>query len=224
MEIAAVIFDCDGVLADTEPLHLAAFNRVLEPLGIAIAPDVYVARYLGLDDRAAFRRALLDHDRDVASTTVHAMVAAKARMFPEMLAHDCRIYEGVRELVHSLGTVPCAVASGARREEVAIVLDAAGLTDVVKVVVATEDVAAGKPDPEPFLTALARLDYDGRSIRASDCLVVEDSMFGIEAARRAGMRCVGVTTSQPAHALANADLVVPSLAGLTLADLRRRIV
>ena len=140
-----------------------------------------------------------------------------------MLAQDCRVYDGVRELVRSLGAVPCAVASGARREEVAIVLAAAGLTDAVQVVVATEDVAAGKPDPEPFLTALARLDRGRGLLRPADCLVVEDSVLGIQAARRAGMRCLAVTTSHPAYALAAADLAVPTLAGLTLAELRRRI-
>jgi HAD superfamily hydrolase (TIGR01509 family) len=223
MEIAAVIFDCDGVLADTEPLHLAAFNRVLAPLGIAIAPDTYAARYLGLDDRAAFRQVLADHRRPGKAREVEDLIAAKARAFPDMLRADCRVYDGVRELVGSFGAVPCAVASGARREEVDIVLRAAGLADTIAVVVTIEDVAVGKPDPEPFVTALTRLCGGGRSIHPAGCLVVEDSVVGIEAAHRAGMRCLAVTNSHAADALAAADLVVPTLAGLSLAELGRRL-
>ena len=223
MEIGAVILDCDGVLADTEPLHLAAFNRVLAPSGIVITPEEYVATYLGFDDRAAFRHVLARHGRRTAAEAIERLVAEKAGVFPAMLAADCRIYDGVRELVCSLDDVPCAVASGARREEVAIVLRMAGLADTIRVVVAMEDVAAGKPDPEPFLTALARLGAGGASIRAADCIVVEDSIVGVEGARRAGMRCVAVTNSHPANALAAADLVVPSLVGLSLDELRRRL-
>jgi HAD superfamily hydrolase (TIGR01509 family) len=223
MEIAAVIFDCDGVLADTEPLHLAAFNRALAAIDIAITPADYVARYLGLDDRAAFRQVLADHHRTPHAAEIERLFDAKARTFPEMLRADCRVYDGVGDLVRSLGDVPCAVASGARREEVEIVLRAAGLADTIAAVVAMEDVTAGKPNPEPFVTALDRLCRDGRSIRPADCLVVEDSVVGIEAARRAGMRCLAVTNSHPADALAGADLVVASLAGLSLAALRRRL-
>jgi HAD superfamily hydrolase (TIGR01509 family) len=223
MEIGAVILDCDGVLADTEPLHLAAFNRVLAPGGIVITPEEYVATYLGFDDRAAFRHVLARHGQRTAAETIERLVAEKARVFPAMLAADCRIYDGVRELVRSLGDLPCAVASGARREEVAIVLRVAGLADRIRVVVAMEDVAAGKPDPEPFLTALARLGAGGASVPAAECVVVEDSVVGVEGARRAGMRCVAVTNSHPANALAAADLVVPSLVGLSLAELRRRL-
>jgi len=222
MGIAAVIFDCDGVLADTEPLHLAAFNRVLAPLGIAITDEEYGAEYLGFDDRDAFGQVLRHHGHQANGNTIERLVTAKAELFTEILESDCRIYDGVREFVRSLGDTPRAVASGARRNEVAIVLRAAGLTDDIRVVVAMEDVAAGKPDPEPFLTALAHLNQSGTTIAAAECLVVEDSVLGVMATGRAGMRCIAVTNSYPAPRLAAADLVVPSLVGLTLADLRRR--
>ena len=222
MGIAAVIFDCDGVLADTEPLHLAAFNRVVAPLGIVISDEKYLAEYLGFDDRDAFGHVLRHHGRQATAAVIERLVAAKAELFTTLLESDCRIYDGVREFVRSLGETPRAVASGARRDEVAIVLRAAGLIDDMRIVVAMEDVAAGKPYPEPFLTALAGLNGSGTTITPAECLVVEDSVLGVEAARRAGMRCLAVTNSYPAHRLAAADLVVPSLVGLTLADLRQR--
>lgn len=222
MAIAAVIFDCDGVLADTEPLHLAAFNRVLAPLGIVISEEEYGAAYLGFDDRDAFAHVLGHHGHEASPDTIQRLVLAKAAIFPSILQRDCRIYDGVRDFIRSLESVPRAVASGARREEVAIVLHAAGLSDAIGVVVTMEDVVAGKPAPEPFLTALARLNRGGTTIRPADCLVVEDSVLGVEAARRAGMRCLAVTNSYSASRLTAADLVVPSLVGLTLDDLRRR--
>ncbi len=224
MGIAAVIFDCDGVLADTEPLHLAAFNRVLAPLGIFITEEEYSAEYLGFDDRDAFGHVLRRHGHMATSSAIERLVTAKAALFTAILEADCRIYDGVREFVRSLGDTPRAVASGARRDEVMIVLRAAGLSEAIRVVVAMEDVAAGKPDPEPFLTALAALNRDrGRTtILPAECLVVEDSVLGVEAARRAGMRCVAVTNSYPADRLTVADLVVSSLDGLTLNDLRQR--
>lgn len=222
MGIAAVIFDCDGVLADTEPLHLAAFNRVLAPLGIFITEEDYSAEYLGFDDRDAFGHALRRHGRAATSSAIERLVTAKAALFTAILEADCRIYDGVREFVRSLGDTPRAVASGARRDEVMIVLRAAGLSEAIRVVVAMEDVAAGKPDPEPFLTALAALNRGRTTILPAECLVVEDSVLGVEAARRAGMRCIAVTNSYPAGRLAVADLVVSSLVGLTLNDLRQR--
>ncbi|MEO6027476.1 MAG: HAD family phosphatase [Candidatus Binatia bacterium] len=222
MAIAAVIFDSDGVLADTEPLHLAAFNRVLAPLGIVITDEEYGAEYLGFDDRDAFGHVLRHHGQLVTANVIERLVTAKAELFTGILENNCRIYDGVREFIGSLGDTPRAVASGARRDEVAIVLRAAGLSNDIRVVVAMEDVAAGKPDPEPFLTALAGLNRSRTTIAPAECLVVEDSVLGVEAARRAGMRCLAVTTSYPAHRLAAADLVVPSLVGLTLADLRQR--
>jgi beta-phosphoglucomutase-like phosphatase (HAD superfamily) len=151
----AVIFDCDGVLADTEPLHLDAFNQVLAPVGITITAAEYAREYLGLDDRAAFARALAGHGMPVATARTRELVAAKAALFAERLATGVRVYPGVVELVRSLAALPLAVASGARGDEVRAILRAAAITEHFSAIVACEDVAAGKPDPAPFRTALA---------------------------------------------------------------------
>lgn len=220
----AVIFDCDGVLADTEPLHLDGFNHVLAPLGVTITADEYARSYLGLDDRAAFTRALSSHGMPATTARTSELVAAKAAVLARRLATGLRIYPGVVELVRSLASLPLAVASGARRDEVLAVLRAAAIADCFSVVVACEDVAAGKPDPAPFLTALARLNRrHALDLVPGDCLVIEDSVRGITAARAAGMRTVAVTTSYDAAALGDADVVVPTLAGMTLEALRRRL-
>ncbi len=219
MTLRAVIFDCDGVLADTEPLHLRAFNAVLGPLGISLTPTDYAASYLGLDDRDAFALAL---ERAGLSTgLVDELVAAKARCFPPLLTAEMRIYPGVVPLVLALAPLPLGIASGARREEIAIVLAHAGLERAFDVIVASEDVVAGKPHPEPYLTALAGLNRTGRAVTPDECVAVEDSPVGITAARTAGMRCLAVTNSYDASALGAADLVVASLAAVGRSDVER---
>jgi HAD superfamily hydrolase (TIGR01509 family) len=216
----AVIFDCDGVLADTEPLHLWAFREVLAPLGLTIGDAEYSERYLGFDDRGFFDAILRARGRAVAPAEIARLIAEKARRLRSVLEAETRVYPGVVDFVRSLKGIPLAVASGALRAEVEIVLGCAGIGDAFAAVVAAEDVRAGKPDPEGFLLALAALDGGAGVLTPNGCLVVEDSHAGVEAARRAGMRCLAVTNSHPAVALGAADLVVPTLEGLTLARVR----
>ncbi len=217
----AVLFDCDGVIADSEPLHLGAFQEVLAPLGITITPEEYGVHYLGFDDRGVFTEALRLHGRPGNRETIDALMATKAVRVRRVLATEARIYPGVVGFVRALAGLPLAVVSGALREEIELILCHAGVRDAFSVIVAAEDVQAGKPDPEGFLRALGALGGAARAIAPADCLVVEDSLAGLEAATRAGMRRLAVTNSHPAAELRGAaDLVVPTLAGLTLARVR----
>jgi beta-phosphoglucomutase len=218
----AVLFDCDGVIADSEPMHLRAFQEVLAPLGVTITPEEYLARYLGFDDREVVTEALRLHGRATDAKTIEALMTAKAARLRRVLEREARIYPGVVDFVRALVGLPLAVVSGALREEIEIILCHAGVGDAFRVIVAAEDVGAGKPDPEGFLRALAALGGAGHTIAAAECLVVEDSPAGLEAARRAGMRRLAVSNSYPAAELRDAaDLVVPTLAGLTLERVRR---
>jgi beta-phosphoglucomutase len=216
----AVLFDCDGVIADSEPLHLRVFQEVLAPLGIAIDVAEYAERYLGYDDRGVFDAALRRHGLEPTPARVATLVGAKAARFRRVLEAEVRIFPGVASLVGALAGVPLAVVSGALRQEVEIILGRAGVRDAFTVVVAAEDVRTGKPDPEGFLVALAALRAAYGDLAAADCLVIEDAIAGIAAARAAGMRCLAVTTSYPAAALTEADRVVATLERLTLGDLQ----
>jgi beta-phosphoglucomutase len=218
----AVLFDCDGIIADSEPLHLRAFQDVLAPLAITITKAEYADRYLGLDDRGVFAEALRLHGRADDRQMVATLMAAKAAGFRRVLETEMRIYPGVAEFVQALSGVPLAVVSGALREEIEIILRQAGLRDAFTAIVGAEDVRAGKPDPEGFLRALATLGGGTAAIDARACLVVEDSLTGLEAATRAGMRRLAVTNSYSTAELRPlADLVVPTLAGLTLARVQQ---
>jgi len=216
----ALIFDCDGVIADDEPLHLAAFQRALAPAGITIVRDAYYARYLGLNDREAVHLAFADAGIAASAEQIAAAVGAKANLFLDLVRAGTPIFPGVVPFVRAAAArVPLAVASGALRREIDLILAQAGIAECFTTIVSSEDVREGKPSPEGFLLALARLRGSGSELRASDCVVVEDSQPGVEAARRAGMRCLAVTNSHPREALAEADLVVSSLTGVDWASL-----
>src|SRR3989442_9315090 len=208
----ALIFDFDGVIADDEPLHLAAFQEALAAAGIALTRESYYARYLGFDDRDAVVEALREAGRPAPPERVRALMAAKADAFLRLVRAGAPLFPGVPAFVRDAATrVPLAVASGALRQEIELILAQAGLAELFAAIVSAEDVRTGKPSPEGFLRALERLRARLPDLAPGACLAIEDSQPGIESARRAGMRCLAVTNSYPAAELRGADLIVGSL-------------
>jgi HAD superfamily hydrolase (TIGR01509 family) len=208
----AIIFDFDGVIADDEPLHLAAFQRVLAADGITITREQYYARYLGLDDRDAIVQAFRDAGRSPSAGRLRELLAAKAEAFLALVRAGAPIFPGVPAFVRQAAArVPLAIASGALRREIELILGQAGLAGCFTAIVSAEDVREGKPSPEAFLLAFERLRARAAGLAPPSCVVIEDSQPGLEGARRAGMRCIAVATSHPPEALAGADVVVGSL-------------
>jgi beta-phosphoglucomutase-like phosphatase (HAD superfamily) len=214
-DVIATLFDFDGVLVDSEPVHLAAFNEVLGEYGIRIDENEYKARYLSLDDASVFRGALSRAGRTVREEQVRSLVAAKNPRFMARFEDSFREFPGARELVARRATRgPVAIVSGALEREIVFALEKMGILSSVAFVVSAEHTPLSKPDPAPFLFAMDRLRRDGRTNRA---VVVEDSTGGVTAAKRAGMRCVGVAHSYSRDELtkAGADATVDALAALT---------
>src|SRR3989449_6707923 len=210
----ALIFDFDGVIADDEPLHLAAFQEALAAEGIALTREAYYARYLGFDDHDAVVEALREAGRPAPPERVRGLMAAKADRFLRLVRAGAPIFPGVPAFVRAAAArVPLAVASGALRHEIEVILGQAGLADCFAAIVSAEDVSAGKPSPEGFLCALERLRVRLPDLAPRDCLVVEDSQPGVEGARRGRMRCLAGTHSYPAAELGGAHLVLRSPAG-----------
>ena len=226
MTLEAVVFDFDGVIADSEPLHFQSFRDVLVEEELTIDEAEYYRRYLGLSDPAAFREIGRQHGRPWNEQEMADLIRRKAGKF-EILQRDAAlIFPAADRLVREAASrVPVAVASGARRIEILRILDRADLTRLFSVVVAAEDVAAGKPSPDPYLRALEQLSASAaRPISPGRSVAIEDSRHGLESARAAGMKTVGVATSRVAGILDGAaDLLVASLAALTLTDLHRLI-
>jgi beta-phosphoglucomutase len=216
--LRAVIFDFNGIIVDDEPIHFELFQRVLKEEDINLTEADYYARYLGCDDRGAFTTAYREHGRALSDSKLAQLIERKAAYYREEIKSKIRVFPGVQTLLPDLARkLPLAIASGALRNEIEIILSSIGLFTHFRAIVSAEDVTRGKPEPEIFLKALAQLntalgsDYP---IRAAECLVIEDSKEGVRGARRAGMKCLAVTNSHPAELLHEADSIVDSLEGI----------
>jgi HAD superfamily hydrolase (TIGR01509 family) len=218
--LKAVIFDFNGVLVDDEPIHFELFRKVLAEEGLTLTNEAYVERYMGMDDRGCFRAVFEDNGRKVNDAEVAQLIGRKAAYYRETIAERIVIFPGVKRLVPELAArFPLAVASGALRAEIEMILQVARLKDYFSVIASAEDVDHGKPHPEVFVKALRGLNEGRREpIRASECLVIEDTKDGLAAAHRAGIKCVAVTNSYPAAEL-EAEAVVDSLEEVTIPSL-----
>jgi len=212
MLVQAIVFDFDGVIADSEPLHLKAYQALLEPQGIHLDEATYCERYLGYDDEGAFRRIAEDNGLLLGDEEIEMLIVEKGHVFERLIGSRDVLYPGAAECVRRLAAVwPVGIASGALRADIDLMLNAAGLQDLFRFIVAAGDTDATKPAPDPYLRA-AEL----HGIAPGACVAIEDSHWGLESARAAGMRTIAVTHTYPRAALAGAGAIVDSLAELTV--------
>jgi len=215
----ALLFDYNGVITDDEEQHRATFAELLAEAGIALTRDQYYADYLGCDDRTSFVHAFRRAGKPLDPVALEALVARKSQAYARLTGTSPALVPGAAAFVRAArGRFRMGLVSGAQRREIEPALARAGLADCFEVIVAGEDVARCKPDPGGYLAARAALARGG-PLEARRCVVIEDSLAGLSAARAAGMRCVMLTTSHPAPALAAADLVWTSFAGHDPAEL-----
>jgi beta-phosphoglucomutase len=203
----ALVFDLDGVLVNSEPLHLEAFRRALVPFGVALSDEEYYRTYVAFTDREAFARALAGRPEAVARG-----VAEKQRIFWELFRDHVQAFPDALALLGRVpANLPRALATGATASEADHALRALGIRQRFAALVAAEDYRRGKPDPEPYRLAADRL-----GLPPAACLAIEDTRDGIRAARAAGMVCVGVAHTHQVAELAEADVVVETLDELDL--------
>jgi beta-phosphoglucomutase-like phosphatase (HAD superfamily) len=164
--LQATLFDFNGVLVDDEALHLEGFNAALRPAGVTVSLDEYNERYLGFDDRGAFSAMLRDRGLDHGDERIAALIAAKSVVYAELAARSLTVFEGAARLLRSAAERgPVAIVSGALRGEIDVALRLMGAERGPGVIVAAEDVAACKPDPEGYLLGLSRLAATGGRAR-----------------------------------------------------------
>ncbi len=214
IQAEAVIFDFDGVVVDTEPLHYAAFQRTLEPLGMHFSWQEYVETYIGFDDRDAFRHAFSAKGKVLDRDNLHGLIEQKAAFFNEVIRSGVSSYPGVVDLIIHLhrNNIPLAICSGALRSDIDPILGMLGITDYFDVIVTADDVAASKPDPECYELAFQRLLSSGRhSFTKETTMAIEDTPAGISSARSAGLQVCAITNSYPADRLGQANFVIESL-------------
>ena len=209
----ALLFDFNGVLVDDEEHHCETLRDVLRAEGIDLSREQYYAHYLGFDDRMSFVEAFRRAHRTPMAEYIDRLIVEKSRAYEERVKRELALVPGAADFVaRAAERFRLAVVSGALRREIDLALERAGLRRYFEVIVAAEDVRACKPDPEGYLAAHTGLEAAGR-LRRERCVVIEDSLPGLGAARAAGMPCVMLTTSHPAHAVRDADVVWESFAG-----------
>jgi beta-phosphoglucomutase len=221
--LKAVVFDFDGVIANSEPLHFRAFRDVLADEGITLGESEYYERYLGYNDERAFHEIGIERGRRWDARSIADLTARKAVVTAELERDGTELFPGAREVIEHLAPLcPLAIASGALRAEIQRTLDRERLAGHFSVIVSADDGGASKPAPDPYLRAVERLSKSLRAsppLAAADCAAVEDSPWGLDSARAAGLKTVAITHTYPAAALATADLIVDRLEALTWAAL-----
>src|SRR5688572_2626436 len=215
--LQAIVFDFDGVIANSEPLHLRAFQRSFGDLGLALGADEYYSAYLGYDDVGVFTTVARDRGLALTGQQVEALVVRKGEYVQELLRAGEVLFPGAAAFIRqAAAAVPVAIASGAQRHEIEEILEATGLLHSFSIIVAAGETVRGKPFPDPYARAFQLLSEARGGLSKNRCVAIEDSRWGLESARTAGLRCVGVTNSYPASELPGADLVVDGLKVLTL--------
>lgn len=216
--IRAVVFDFDGVIANSEPLHFRAYRDVLSDHSLALTEAAYYEHYLGYDDIGAFRAIARDAGRTLTDQDIAGLVARKAVRLEELEKAASVLFPGAREAITRMAaTWPVAIASGALKAEIVRVLDHESLRAHVPIVVSAEDTPASKPDPAPYLLAVKLLGADIPALAPSECVAIEDSRWGLLSARTAGMHTIGITHTYAENDLRDsADVVIDHLDRLTI--------
>jgi beta-phosphoglucomutase len=217
--LQAIVFDFDGVIADSEMLHLRAYQQVLAPEGISFSNDEYFDKYLGYDDVGVFKAVGREKGVPMDDGRVRDLIARKSTRYDELAAGGEMLFPGAADFIRTAAAaVPIAIASGALTHEIEDVLERAGLRPLFPVIVGADQTERSKPHPEPYQTAFDRLRLlTGRDLTPWRSVAIEDSRWGLVSARGADLRCVAVTNTYKADELRpDAELVVAGLHALTL--------
>jgi HAD superfamily hydrolase (TIGR01509 family) len=207
MTLKAVLFDFNGVIIKDEAIHQQLIEEILIEENLRPSPQEYREICLGRSDRVCIAELLRRRGRVVTGDYLTKVVARKAESYQRQLEtlEKLPIYPGLEDLIFKIrvAQLPMGVVSGALRCEVEMVLDRTQLAQYFAVIVAGDDIKASKPEPDGYLLAVERLNqqYPDLKAQASECLAIEDTPAGIEAAKRAGMQVVGVANTYPFHML-----------------------
>jgi beta-phosphoglucomutase family hydrolase len=213
-ELEAVIWDMDGVIADTAPYHFQAWQEVFQKRGINFTTEDF-KRNFGRRNDTIVRYAL---GKNASPDEVDVVATEKEENYRRRVAQNIKSLPGAIELIRALKEhgVKMAIASSAPMENIQLVTRGLAVNNYFQVIVWGREVTEGKPSPQAFLLAARRLEVEPRN-----CVVIEDAVAGVTAAKRAGMKCLAVTNSHPKKSLMEADLVVDTLETISVADLAR---
>lgn len=211
--IKAVIFDLDGVVVDSERVHIEAEKQTMLKYGVGISSEE-LHRYTGTAARFMFTELIKKYR---LNTTFEKIFSEKEEILFKLMEKDVQPTKGIIELFEKLKRekIKLAIASSSHKRFITYVLEKLNIVDLFDSIVSSEDVIYGKPNPETFLRAANEL-----KVNPTECLVIEDSKLGVEAAKNAGMKCVGYRNPDSGNQdLSKADVVIDNFSALDLGKL-----
>jgi len=220
--LSAVIFDFDGIIVDSEPMHFRAFNEVLKPYGVEISWEDYCDTYIGFDDRDTFRTVIKANKKNMGSRDIKQLIADKAEVFQRFIQNgEATPLPGAVELIKSIPVrLPVALCSGALREDIDPIIERLGINNAFGLIVTAEDTPKSKPDPAPYKLAIKKLGIDD----PATAIAIEDTPAGIMSAKEAGLKVLAVTNSYDRKYLMEADAVTDSLEKVSRPDLENMVL
>ncbi len=213
-EVKAIIWDMDGVIADTAPYHFKAWQQVFQKRGVEFTKEDFKRKF-GQRNDIIIRETL---GEDMPQDEVDAIVTEKEIDFRNRVRQRIKSFPGAINLIKLLADhgFKIALASSAPVENIQLITTSLGIADYFQAIISGRDVAEGKPSPQGFLLAAQRL-----GVNPKNCIVIEDAIAGVAAAKRAGMHCLAVTNTHPRERLSGADLIVDTLEASSVNDLER---
>ena len=217
--IKAIFFDFNGVIIDDETIQMKAYQEILRGHQVDLTEEWYMSA-LGMDDRTFVREMFQRAKKPLTDAVLETVQSAKTDLHRQMIEDELPLFPGVLTFLKATSRhFSLGLVSMANKTEVGYVFQRANLTPLFSIIVTAEDASACKPAPDCYLTGLLKLNEKRQHERklpllASECLAIEDSPPGIESARAAGMRTLGITNTVPEAALraAGAEVVSASLA------------
>ncbi len=210
--VSAIIFDMDGVIVDTEPLHFIALKRVLKEFNIDI-PDTSFMDYFGISEESIWKKTLKKYS---IKMPFNSFETKRRQHLFEVLEESLELAKGTLRLLKQLkkNRVRIALVTSSGRDVVDFILNKLDISGFFEIIVSSDDVKEKKPNPEPYRLALDRL-----GLKPDDCAVIEDSKYGVESAKGAGIFCIGLRNKNYENAATEADLLIWSLEELTIAKM-----
>lgn len=216
MNFKSLLFDFNGLIIDDEAIHCETFQKVLMDEEITLTEKDYWEIYIGYDDKGLFEKLFKRDGKKLTPGKSKKLIQKKADLYLPTLKGKLKFFPGVIEFIQKVKQkYSLAIVSGALRPEIDYALKEGKIDSSFSIIVSAEETKHGKPDPEGYLIALARLKKENSEIRPENCLVLEDSLAGIESAHRARMKCAALTHSYPKEKLKEADYVVESFEELS---------
>ncbi len=212
IEAKAVIWDMDGVLADTAPFHLSAWQKVFQKRGVKFTEEDFRHSF-GQRNDTIIRKTL---GEEISQEKIDAISKEKEASFRRRIRRNLKPLPGVIKLITSLEEqgFKLALASSAPVENIQLLSAGLGIENCFQAIISDKDVTEGKPSPQGFLLAAQRL-----GVEPKNCIVIEDSVAGVAAAKRADMHCLAITNTHPRPSLREADLIVDTLEGVSINDI-----